>query len=244
MEMALSELKAYQAQYDAALGKQSEAVGWAETLDARTALPPGYTREIELFCLSRVWIRLGAYKNAWNLLTQLEQFAKEGQNHRQQAEAQLLLALCAFQQNRRDESFALIETSILFGMRNGYVRLYLDEGEPLRALLLEFLRCGRHEQRTAGWLQNLLAGFPRNPEGEAGKTLEPQSPNRKLVEPLSERELEVLALMAQGMTNPQIADHLILSLSTVKTHLNNIFGKLNVRNRAEAVLRAKEYNLL
>jgi len=65
-----------------------------------------------------------------------------------------------------------------------------------------------------------------------------------LVEKLSERELEVLALMAEGLTNPEIAGRLFLSLSTIKTHLNNIYGKLNVRNRAEAVLRAKELGLL
>lgn len=244
MEMALSELKAYQALYDAALGKQNEAAAWAETLDAHLPQAPGYTREIELFCLSRVWIRLGKNEDAWKLLSQLEQCAQEGNNLRRLAEAHLLLAMSAFQQNRRDESFLLIEKSILFGARNGYIRLYLDEGEPLRTLLLELIKSGHPDKLISGMVQNLLAQFPRNKGDEMGANLETQAAARKLIEPLSERELEILGLMAQGMTNPQIAEHLILSLSTVKTHLNNIFGKLNVRNRAEAVLRAKEYNLL
>jgi LuxR family maltose regulon positive regulatory protein len=183
-------------------------------------------------------------EEAWNLLIRLEKFASDGNNLRRQAEAQLLLALSASQQNRRNESFALLEKSILFGLRNGYIRLYLDEGEPLRTLLLGFLKSGRPDRLTAGLVQNLLASFPHHKADEAETNLETQSANSKLIEPLSERELEVLALMAQGMTNLQIAAHLILSLGTIKTHLNNIFGKLNVRNRAEAVLRAKEYNLL
>lgn len=244
MEMALSELRAYQALFDVALGKQNEAVMWAETLDAHLAQAPGFTREIELFCLARVWILLGSYADAWNLLIPLEKYAQEGNNLRRQAEAQLLLALCAFQQNRRNEGFALLEKSILFGVRNGYIRLYLDEGQALRTLLLEFLKSGRPDKLSAGLVQNLLAEFPRNKTDDEATNLELQSTAKKLIEPLSERELEVLGLMAQGLTNPQIADRLILSLSTVKTHLNNIFGKLNVRNRAEAVLRAKEYNLL
>jgi LuxR family maltose regulon positive regulatory protein len=64
------------------------------------------------------------------------------------------------------------------------------------------------------------------------------------VEPLSERELEVLALVVEGYTNPEIADRLYIALSTVKSHINNIYGKLAVSNRVEAVTRTQELQLL
>ena len=72
----------------------------------------------------------------------------------------------------------------------------------------------------------------------------PPDPNQLLIEPLSERELEVLALIANGLTNQAIAEELVIALSTVKKHVNNILGKLNVGNRTEATSRARELNIL
>ncbi len=71
-----------------------------------------------------------------------------------------------------------------------------------------------------------------------------QSKIQNLIEPLSDRELEVLRLIADGLSNHEIADKLIIGLGTVKTHINNIFGKLDVKNRTQAVARARELNLL
>jgi len=92
-------------------------------------------------------------------------------------------------------------------------------------------------------VDRLLAAFPVRASG-----LSPQSTIRNLhsamVEPLSKRELEVLRLIADGLSNQEIAEHLIVGKSTVKTHINRIFGKLGATSRKQAIARAQELNLL
>ena len=97
--------------------------------------------------------------------------------------------------------------------------------------------------------QQILAGFAGGTSApQLAPSMQPTSTAEMnpsaLIEPLSAREIEVLRRMSEGLTNPQIAKELVISLSTVKTHLNNIYGKLNVRNRAEAVLHAKDRGIL
>jgi LuxR family maltose regulon positive regulatory protein len=125
--------------------------------------------------------------------------------------------------------------AIQLAQPEAYVRTFVDEG-PVMAHLLRNLRL---PDAAHAYVATLLAAFgpdsgPSTPPGKV-------SP---MVEPVSDRELDVLRLVAEGLTNPDIAARLVISLSTVKTHLNNIYGKLGARNRAEAVLRAKEVGLL
>jgi len=93
------------------------------------------------------------------------------------------------------------------------------------------------------YVNRLLAALPDAEPQQAGP-LEMQSPEPDLVEPLSERELEVLALIARGLTNREIASRLFLSLNTVKAHTRNIYGKLGVHNRTKAVARAQTLGIL
>ena len=106
-------------------------------------------------------------------------------------------------------------------------------------------------QRLHAYVDTLLAAFPRT----EGRGLKPESliptqssvVNRQsstLVEPLSERELEVLRLIADGHSNQAIADRLVVAVSTVKKHVNNIYGKLDVQSRTQALVRARDLNLL
>jgi LuxR family transcriptional regulator, maltose regulon positive regulatory protein len=129
------------------------------------------------------------------------------------------------------------------------VRVFVDEGPPMSALLRRLIQDSRKEG-----VQSVPNG---SPDGYAGRLLEcfaletPPSGNggsRETpaigIEPLSDRETEVLALVADGRSNAQIAGELYLSVGTVKAHVHHIFGKLLVRNRSQAVARARELHLL
>jgi LuxR family maltose regulon positive regulatory protein len=119
----------------------------------------------------------------------------------------------------------------------GYVRLFADEGQPMTALLQ---RAAAHGVAPA-YAARLMAAIRSPAHGVSGR----QSPEPAiLAEPLTEREREILRLLAAGASNPEIARKLIVAVSTVKTHVHNTLGKLNVRSRARAVARARELNLL
>ena len=120
----------------------------------------------------------------------------------------------------------------------GFIRLFVDEGLPMAHLLSKAAALSRMPE----YIGKLLAAF----QAEAHKREDPASrpPARPLVEPLSPRELEVLQLMAQGRSNQEISERLFLALSTVKGHNRNIFDKLQVQRRTEAVARARELGLL
>ena len=121
----------------------------------------------------------------------------------------------------------------------GFIRTFLDEGEPMAQLLYAAAAQGHHPV----YIGRLLAAFS---EEDAG--LPPPESERQvhggLIEPLSEREQEVLELIAKGLSNQEIAVGLHISLSTVKTHASQIYGKLNVHNRTQAVARARSLGLI
>jgi LuxR family maltose regulon positive regulatory protein len=152
-------------------------------------------------------------------------------------------------------ALAALERALTLAEPEGYLRLFLDEGEPMRLLLLDFR--ARIEKQSSGQDHPLLVyveklAFERAVEKPL--TTHPKKPDRienkvrsakdMLVEPLSERELEVLRLVAQGLTNHEISQRLVLALSTIKGHNLRIFGKLQAQNRSEAVARARELGLL
>ena len=129
----------------------------------------------------------------------------------------------------------------------GYIRIFVDEGIAM-ATLLSRLREQERRKRPTPYLDALLAAFspgstihkpPRVLDQSRGRPMEQQ-----LVEPLSERELEVLHLLAQGDSNQEIAEVLVIALDTVKRHVTHIFEKLGVHNRVQAVARAHALGLL
>jgi LuxR family maltose regulon positive regulatory protein len=125
--------------------------------------------------------------------------------------------------------------SLKLARPEGYARIYIDEGEAMARLLIELLEAGI-EPDYGG---ELLAAMP------LGKTPEwAAKPAVKMVEPLSKRELEVLQLINEGLTNREIAQRLFISLSTVKSHTGNIYSKLGVNNRTQAVAKARGLEIL
>lgn len=141
-----------------------------------------------------------------------------------------------------------LERALALAEPEGYVRVFVDEGEPMAQLLRKLASRPPRSTESGGcsaeYLATLLAAF-----GAPGGRALPSGAERAgrhatLIEPLSERECQVLRLMAEGLTNEQIAARLIIALGTVKAHVHNISGKLGAQNRAHAVARAEELDLL
>lgn len=134
-----------------------------------------------------------------------------------------------------DEALTLLTEALTRAEPEGYVRTFVDAGEPMAALLREAATQGI----TPDFVEKLLAAFG-TPETPAPTPAVAQP----LIEPLSDRELDVLHLLADGQTNQEIAQALCVSVNTVKTHLKNIYGKLGVSSRREAVAQAKDLGLI
>jgi LuxR family maltose regulon positive regulatory protein len=146
----------------------------------------------------------------------------------------LLLQALAFQmEGDADQALGALEHALSLAEPEGYVRSFVDEGEPMARLLRRALTQGI----APGYAGRLLAAY--------GKSAAVASPvSQPLVEPLTERELEVLHLIAAGLSNGEIARELVIAVSTVKTHVNHIYGKLDVKSRTQAVAQAQALELL
>jgi LuxR family transcriptional regulator, maltose regulon positive regulatory protein len=169
-------------------------------------------------------------------------------------EARVLQALAWQAQGDRDQAATVAIQALTFAAPEGFVRLFLDEGDAMRRLLVAVLPSlqRQREEALAAYVFSLLATFgsPDLPEHAAAPAIPRASTTRlhpstpALIEPLTERETEVLHLIAAGMSNQEIAQTLVVGVGTVKTHLISIYGKLGVHKRTQAVARAREINLL
>jgi LuxR family maltose regulon positive regulatory protein len=147
-------------------------------------------------------------------------------------------------------SLASLEEALDLAEAGGYVRVLLDEGPPMQLLLARWLACaGSNPLRD--YAIHLLCQFDAEPhvvmavqKKASSASNSSASSGQALVEPLSQRELEVLHLMALGRTNQQIAQQLIVASGTIKAHTASIYRKLDVTNRMEAVARARQLSIL
>jgi LuxR family maltose regulon positive regulatory protein len=161
-----------------------------------------------------------------------------------------LLALASERRGATDEALGHLERALALAEPEGFVRLFVDEGPPMAALLERLIRNPRDDGARAvasegglvDYAGRLLERFALEaPPSGNGRSRRSPAPG---LEPLSEREIEVLELVAAGLSNAEIAGELYLSVGTVKAHVHHIFGKLLVRSRSQAVARARELRLL
>jgi LuxR family maltose regulon positive regulatory protein len=236
-----------------AQGRLGEALDWAreQGLSARDDL--SYGREFEHITLARVL--LAQYKSnhaensildAKGLLQRLLQAAEADERTGSIIEILILQALAHQMRDDVPAALAPLSRALRLAEPEGYLRTLVDEGPPMVHLLSAAARQGI----LPDYIGTLLAAFPETLEardlrlGDAAQaaSLKPRAPD--LVEPLSQRELDVLRLLRTELSGPDIARELMVSLNTLRTHTKNIYDKLGVNNRRAAVHRAEELKLL
>ena len=237
----LSHVAAVQAQVELAQGNLAIATRWADASGLSAADDDlSYLREREYLTLARVRIaqgrddRAGPFlQDALHLLQRLLQDAETKARMGSALEILVLRALAFHAQGDRTEALSTLERALVLAEPEGYIRLFVDEGAPMLALL----RLAHARGILPAYLTALLAAFGWQEEARVVR-----SPS--LVEPLTEREREVLRWLVAGASNREIARRLVLSLGTVKKHVSNICSKLNVQSRTQAIARARDLHLL
>jgi LuxR family maltose regulon positive regulatory protein len=202
-------------------------------------------RTLEHITLARLCIARDRPDEALEVLESLLQTAENAGWIGYVIEILALQALALQRQGDTLRAITVLERALSLAEPEGYVRILIDEGVSMGELLRQAAARGI----AVGYVGKLLAAWEEETKDERRMT-KPLPPSLvlglspSLVEPLSERELEVLRLIAAGLSNREIAERLVVAVSTVKTHINNIYRKLDVSKRTQAVARASELNLL
>jgi LuxR family maltose regulon positive regulatory protein len=220
------------------------AVGDVDTARRWAACCSGGS-EREQIALARLRLAEGRAVDAQHLLERQRARAEAGGRNGRLIEILGLQALALEVQSRPNEASAALLQAVSLGRPEGYVRVFLDLGWPL----YELLERSPASAPVAGeYVRSLLAAFRQEREAQRSRMAEnaPLAPTfaQSLADPLTERELEVLHLLADGLSNKEIGDRLVIAPSTVKQHLKNIYGKLDVHSRTQAVARGRELALL
>jgi LuxR family transcriptional regulator, maltose regulon positive regulatory protein len=236
-----------------ARGEGERAMHWAAGLGHKERARALLAYEREEVALVRVCL---VQKKPAEALTRLERVLEQTtaqQRWGQVLEARLLQAL-AYQMNQQEqEALAALSEAVGLAEPEGYIRSFVDEGAPMENLLSK-LRAQERKQGPTPYLDTVLASFsssvfprkehhPELPASPPGLRLTHEQPHA-LLDPLSAREQEVLHLLEQGASNQEIAEALVVTDATIKYHVSNILSKLQVRNRTQAVARARSLGLL
>jgi LuxR family maltose regulon positive regulatory protein len=242
----LNPVPAQRARLLLAQGDVAAATAWTSERGLSPDDEPVYPREREYLVLARVLLAqdqpVQALKLLEGMLTAAAVQSRTGSVIEIGGLRALALAACGDQ----DAAVDALARALALGFPQGYVRVFADEGAPMRSLLAR-LAAAQLGQRASGrdinasYLTALLRACDEMDDGAPGGRAAVQP---GLIEPLTERELEVLRLLAAGRSNQRIAHELVVALDTVKKHVTHILGKLGAANRTEAAVRARQVGLI
>jgi LuxR family maltose regulon positive regulatory protein len=239
LEIAIA--TAWMARLRLARGDLAEAVALERERAANAENVADAARVVDRLTSARVLHARGKRDEALGLLEELRGFAETSGITGGLIEILALQALVLWARNEKERAVGTLVRALALAEPEDFVRTIVDEGPAMAELLSEVLEArqrGRLDSPvSAHYIRRLLVASKRDASSSAQQ-------GAGLPEPLSERELEVLVLIAAGKSNPEIAGELFIVLSTVKTHVKNIYRKLGARNRAQAVSKARELNLL
>ena len=228
---------AYQARIWLAQDKRDLAARWAR--DYGQLGETEYLREFEDLTLARVLLAQDKPSAALTLLDALLPPAEAAGRMGTVIEISALRALALRALGDMDEALGALERALQLAEPEGYARVFIDEGEPMA----ELLRYGAARTIAPEYVRRLLQAFGIREYGNMGEE-RPSPHTPTLIEPLTDREMQVLQLLADRLSNSEIAQRLFISLPTVKSHTRNIYGKIGVHNRKEAVVRARALGIL
>jgi len=234
-------------------GDVDSAVRWAEGCRPVGSEELDFAREMTEIARARVLLAQGLLDEAVSLLGRLATSARAGGRTGRLIEILALRALGLSMIRAREQKHGTsraelgsLEQSLTLARSEGYVRLFIDEGPSMADLLRQAAARGIEPD----YAQKLLDAFPVQTGADRAavnisrpSSRPPRTPSSP-VEPLSPRELEVLGLVAEGLSNREIAERLVLAVGTVKAHVHSICGKLDAQNRTQAILRAQQLGLL
>ena len=232
-----------------AQGRLAEAYGWVRERTLTVDDDLSYIREFEHITLARVLLAEGtrdqkdrSLDEAVGLLERLAVAAEAGERMGSVIEVLALLAIAQAAQGNVSQALVSLDRALFLAKPEEYARVFIDEGQPMARLLAEAVDQGIMPD-YAGTLLAAFGGAHARTSDRAS-TRPPTTTTEALIEPLSQRELEVLRLIARGLSNHDISERLYLALSTVKGHNRVIFAKLGVQRRTEAVARARDLGLV
>jgi LuxR family maltose regulon positive regulatory protein len=245
-KIMLLEWSARQARLALAEGDLSYAEEWARQYESFTGQDPAYNEEFARITLARLRLAQLKFSEASELLAQLREEAEAAERMGSVIELLMLEALVFAAQGARSRARTSLECALDIAEPEGYMRVFIDEGEPMRLLLLDYQafikkkigdEVDSESLRFLIYVDKLLAAFSSPAHIE-------KSTHETSAETLSERELEVLRLIAAGYSNLEIAEQLVLAQSTVKWYINNLYSKLGAKSRTHALALAKELELI
>jgi len=188
---------------------------------------------------ARVYLAQGDPSTALAVLEPLRQQVEAKGWVDERLKVMVLQAIALHALDENEQSVQVLADALALAEPGGFIRIFVDEGQSMALLLNETLNRGI----APNYVQRLLTAFPFD-ETDQAVSSQTQAPESELDVPLSQRELEVLRLIAQGLTNREISERLFLALNTVKGHNQKIYSKLQVQSRTEAIARARELDLL
>lgn len=230
----------------AARGDLAEARAWARQHQVATDDELSYLREYEHITLARILLAEQAatssrqtLQDAADLLDRLVAAAENGERIGSVIELEVLRAVAHHAGDAREEALVALGHAVELAEADGWVRVFVDAAPVVTDLLRELAT----RQPQSGYARDLLTAVTT--AGEAGPGTAPQpGPGLRLVDPLSDRELDVLRLLGSDLDGPAIARHLVVSLNTIRTHTKHIYTKLGVNNRRAAISKAHQLGLL